>query len=138
MSAFSVVDIIVAKRDNVPLSDEQIAWVLDAYVSGEVADEQMSALLMAIVFRGLSAAELARWTDQMIASGETLDLQGLSRPSVDKHSTGGVGDKISLILAPLVAACGASVPPVSYTHLDVYKRQAPSSLLRSQTALLRH
>jgi thymidine phosphorylase len=113
VSAFSVVDIIVAKRDNVPLSDEQIAWVLDAYVSGEVADEQMSALLMAIVFRGLSAAELARWTDQMIASGETLDLQGLSRPSVDKHSTGGVGDKITLILAPLVAACGASVPQLS-------------------------
>jgi len=113
VSAFSAVEVIATKRDGAVLSDEMITWVLDAYRRGEVADEQMSALLMAIFFNGLSAAELATWTDQMIASGERLDLTGLSRPTVDKHSTGGVGDKISLILAPLVAACGAAVPQLS-------------------------
>ncbi len=113
MSAFAAVDIIRAKRDNEVLSNDAITWVLDAYVAGQVAEEQMSALLMAIVFRGLNEAELANWTDVMIASGERLDLSSLSRPTVDKHSTGGVGDKISLILAPLVAACGAAVPQLS-------------------------
>jgi len=82
-------------------------------VDGDVAEEQMSALLMAIFFNGLAPNELRTWTAQMIASGERLDLSGLSRPTVDKHSTGGVGDKISLILAPLVAACGAAVPQLS-------------------------
>jgi len=110
---FSAVDVITAKREGAELSDEQITWVLDAYQRGEVADEQMSALLMAIFFCGMQSRELRTWTDRMIASGETLDLRGLSRPSVDKHSTGGVGDKISLILAPLVAACGACVPQLS-------------------------
>lgn len=110
---FSAVDVITAKRDGAEISDEQITWVLDAYQRGEVADEQMSALLMAIFFRGMVSRELRTWTDRMIASGETLELKGLSRPSVDKHSTGGVGDKISLILAPLVAACGACVPQLS-------------------------
>lgn len=113
MSAFAAVDIIRAKRDNEVLSNDAITWVLDAYVAGQVAEEQMSALLMAIVFRGLNETELATWTDVMIASGERLDLSSLSRPTVDKHSTGGVGDKISLILAPLVAACGAAVPQLS-------------------------
>jgi thymidine phosphorylase len=86
---------------------------LAAYGSGEVAEEQMSALLMAIYFQGLNDRELRTWTDCMIASGERLNLRDLSRPTVDKHSTGGVGDKISLILAPLVAACGAAVPQLS-------------------------
>ncbi len=113
MSGFSAVELITAKRDGGALSDEAIAWVLDAYQRGEVAEEQMSALLMAIFFRGLNPDELRAWTDRMIASGERLDLRGLSRPTVDKHSTGGVGDKISLILAPLVAACGAAVPQLS-------------------------
>lgn len=113
MSVFSAVDIITAKRDGDALSDDAIAWMLDAYVRGEVADEQMSALLMAIFFNGLGPRELLTWTDSMIASGERLDLHGLSRPTVDKHSTGGVGDKVSLILAPLVAACGAAVPQLS-------------------------
>ncbi len=113
MSAFSAVEIITAKRDGGALSDDAITWMLDAYMKGEVADEQMSALLMAIFFNGLEPRELLTWTDQMIASGERLDLKGLSRPSVDKHSTGGVGDKISLILAPLVASCGAAVPQLS-------------------------
>ena len=96
------------------MSDASITWILDAYLKGEVAEEQMSALLMAIFFNGMNSKELGVWTDQMISSGERLNLKGLSRPTVDKHSTGGVGDKISLILAPLVAACGAAVPqPVS-------------------------
>ena len=109
----SAIDVITTKRDGGELSDEAIEWMLDAYVAGTVADEQVSALLMAIFFQGLTPRELTRWTDVMIASGETLDLSSLSRPTVDKHSTGGVGDKISLILAPLVAACGAAVPQLS-------------------------
>ena len=109
----SAVDIITTKRDGGALSDDAIEWMLNAYVAGTVADEQVSALLMAIFFRGLTPHELNRWTDVMIASGERLDLSRLSRPTVDKHSTGGVGDKISLILAPLVAACGAAVPQLS-------------------------
>jgi thymidine phosphorylase len=113
VSTFSIVDLIIAKRNGGELSDEAIRWALDSYVAGTIADEQVSALLMAIYFRGLDVRELATWTDTMIASGERLDLRSLSRPSVDKHSTGGVGDKISLILAPLVAACGAAVPQLS-------------------------
>jgi thymidine phosphorylase len=113
VSSLSAVDVIATKRDGGVLGDEAIAWVLDAYQRGEVAEEQMSALLMAIFFNGLNLEELNTWTERMIASGERLDLSGLSRPSVDKHSTGGVGDKISLILAPLVAACGAAVPQLS-------------------------
>jgi thymidine phosphorylase len=111
--SFSIVDIIVTKRDGGVLSDDAIMWALNSYVAGTVADEQVSALLMAVLFRGLNDQELTTWTDTMIASGERLNLSGLSRPTVDKHSTGGVGDKISLILAPLVAACGAAVPQLS-------------------------
>ena len=113
MSAFTTVQLIATKRDGGVLSAEAISWVLEAYGRGDVAEEQMSSLLMAIVFNGLNATELGTWTERMIDSGERLDLSGLSRPTVDKHSTGGVGDKISLILAPLVAACGAAVPQLS-------------------------
>ena len=109
----SAVDVITTKRDGHALDEDAINWVLDAYNRGVVADEQMSALLMAVFFNGLSARELRAWTATMVDSGERLDLGGLSRPTVDKHSTGGVGDKISLILAPLVAACGAAVPQLS-------------------------
>jgi len=107
------VDVIRTKRDGGRLTDAQIDWVVDAYTRGAVADEQMSALAMAILLRGMDAAEIARWTSAMIASGERLDLSGLNRPTVDKHSTGGVGDKITLPLTPLVAACGAAVPQLS-------------------------
>ncbi|MEU8311158.1 thymidine phosphorylase [Micromonospora sp. NPDC048887] len=113
MSAFTAVDVIRAKRDGGVLSDGQIDWVVDAYTRGLVADEQMSALAMAILLRGMTAPEIARWTAAMIASGERLDLSPVSRPTVDKHSTGGVGDKITLPLTPLVAACGAAVPQLS-------------------------
>ena len=113
MSAFTAVDVIRAKRDGGVLSEGQIDWVVDAYTKGLVADEQMSALAMAILLRGMTAPEIARWTAAMIASGERLDLSPVSRPTVDKHSTGGVGDKITLPLTPLVAACGAAVPQLS-------------------------
>ncbi len=105
--------LIRAKRDGHRLADDDIRWLFEAYARGEVADEQMSALLMAIYFRGLDGAELRTWTAAMIASGDRLDLSALRRPTVDKHSTGGVGDKVSLILAPLVASCGAAVPQLS-------------------------
>lgn len=109
----AMVELIRAKRDGRPLTRGEVLWLIGAYVRGEVADEQMSALLMAICFRGLDARELREWTAAMIASGERLDLAGVGRPTVDKHSTGGVGDKVSLVLAPLVAACGAAVPQLS-------------------------
>jgi thymidine phosphorylase len=110
---FDPVEVIRTKRDGGELEDEAIDWVIAAYTAGEVAEEQMSALAMAILFRGLSPRELSRWTGAMIASGERLDFSGLSRPTADKHSTGGVGDKITLPLAPLVAACGVAVPQLS-------------------------
>ncbi len=110
---YEVVDLINAKRRGQRLADPEVDWVIDAYTRGAIADEQMSALAMAIAFVGLEPDELQRWTDAMIASGERLDFSGLSRPTADKHSTGGVGDKITLPLAPLVAACGVAVPQLS-------------------------
>ena len=110
---FAAVEIISAKRDKQELSNEQIDWTVDAYTRGVIADEQMSALLMAILLNGMNNQEISRWTDAMIASGERMNWSMLDRPTVDKHSTGGVGDKITLPLAPLVAACGAAVPQLS-------------------------
>ena len=107
------VEVITAKRDCAELSDSQIDWVVDAYTRGVVADEQMSALAMAILLNGMNRREISRWTAAMIASGERMDFSALSRPTADKHSTGGVGDKITLPLAPLVAACGVAVPQLS-------------------------
>ena len=111
--AMDAVSVIRTKRDRGELSDEQIDWVIDAYTRGEVADYQMAALNMAILLNGMNRREIARWTAAMIASGERMDFSSLSRPTADKHSTGGVGDKITLPLAPLVAACGAAVPQLS-------------------------
>ena len=110
---FDAVDVIRTKRDKGRLSDGQVDWVIDAYTRGVVADEQMAALAMAILLNGMDREEIARWTGAMIASGERMDFSGLSRPTADKHSTGGVGDKITLPLAPLVAACGVAVPQLS-------------------------
>ncbi|MDJ0411095.1 thymidine phosphorylase [Rhodococcoides fascians] len=107
------VSIISAKRDGRVLDDEQIEWVIAEFTRGSVAPEQMSALAMAILLRGLSRRELSTWTNAMIASGTRMDFSALPLPTVDKHSTGGVGDKITLPLAPLVAACGAAVPQLS-------------------------
>lgn len=113
MATHDAVEVISAKRDRGELSDSQIDWVIDAYTRGDVADEQMSALAMAILLNGMVPREIARWTAAMIASGERMDFSTLSRPTADKHSTGGVGDKITLPLAPLVAACGVAVPQLS-------------------------
>ncbi len=107
------VELIRAKRDGRALTGDEIRWLIASYTSGAVADEQMSALLMAVYFQGLSPGELRAWTAAMVSSGERLDLGAVSAPTVDKHSTGGVGDKVSLILAPLVASCGAAVPQLS-------------------------
>jgi thymidine phosphorylase len=107
------VELIRAKRDGRALTDDEIRWLIAAYTGGAVADEQMSALLMAVYFQGLSPGELRAWTAAMVSSGERLDLGAVAPPTVDKHSTGGVGDKVSLVLAPLVASCGAAVPQLS-------------------------
>ena len=110
---YSASEIIALKRDRHKLNDDQIDWVVDAYTRGVVADEQMSALAMAILLNGMERHEISRWTDAMIRSGERMNWSMLSQPTVDKHSTGGVGDKITLPLVPLVASCGASVPQLS-------------------------
>ena len=110
---FSAVDVIKAKRQKQELSTPQIDWVIDAYTRGAVADEQMAALAMAILLNGMNQQEVAQWTQAMINSGERMDFSDITVPTVDKHSTGGVGDKITLPLAPLVAACGAAVPQLS-------------------------
>jgi len=113
MAQHDAVEVIVAKRDGGELSDSQIDWVIDAYTEGLVADEQMSALAMAILLNGMTRREISRWTAAMLASGERMDYSGLARPTADKHSTGGVGDKITLPLTPLVASCGVAVPQLS-------------------------
>ncbi|OBA78860.1 thymidine phosphorylase [Mycobacterium sp. 1164966.3] len=105
---FDAPTVIRTKRDGGRLSDAAIDWVIEAYTDGRIADEQMSALLMAIVLRGMDRGEIARWTSAMLASGERMDFSGL--PTVDKHSTGGVGDKITIPLVPVVVACGGLVP----------------------------
>ena len=110
---FAAVDLIAAKRDKHELSDLQIDWFVDAYVRNVIAEEQMSAMAMAILLNGMNRREIVRWTKVYIESGETMDWSTLGRPTADKHSTGGVGDKITLPLAPLVAACGVSVPQLS-------------------------
>ena len=111
--AFSAVDLIGLKRDGERLPDEGIRWLIDAYTNGDVADYQMSAMAMAIVLNGMDSAELTTWTTAMLKSGDVLDFSDIPLPKIDKHSTGGVGDKISIPLAPLVAACGVAVPMMS-------------------------
>jgi thymidine phosphorylase len=112
-SPFHAIDLIRSKCDGAELSDAQIDWLIAAYTADEIADEQMAAFAMAVRFCGMSRRELHRWTRAMISSGERLDFSGLSKPTVDKHSTGGVGDKITLPLVPLVAACGVAVPQLA-------------------------
>ncbi|MEO8263843.1 MAG: thymidine phosphorylase, partial [Pseudolysinimonas sp.] len=113
VEAFDVVDLIHTKRDGGSLSTEQVSWLIDAYTRGYVGDEQMAAMTMAIFIRGMGRDEIRDLTMAMIASGERLDLSGLSKKTTDKHSTGGVGDKITLPLAPLVASFGVAVPQLS-------------------------
>ncbi|MGB7818541.1 MAG: thymidine phosphorylase [Ornithinibacter sp.] len=111
--SFDAVDVITAKRDRRELSDGEIRWVIDAYTRELVAEEQMSALAMAILLNGMTRREIATWTAAMIESGERMDFSSLSRPTADKHSTGGVGDKITLPLAPLVGVFDVAVPQLS-------------------------
>ncbi|MDQ1414983.1 MAG: thymidine phosphorylase [Acidimicrobiaceae bacterium] len=113
MTVFHAVDVIKAKRDGEILTDTQIRSFIQAYTDGQVAEEQAAALLMAVVWQGMTTEELSAWTAAMVASGDRLDLSGVGRPTVDKHSTGGVGDKVSLPLVAIVAACGAAVPQLS-------------------------
>ena len=108
-----VVDVIEKKRDGHELSAGELTWLIDAYTVGTVTDYQMSAFLMAVYFRGMTHDELGAWTHAMLHSGEVLDLSDIAGTKVDKHSTGGVGDKISLILAPLAVAAGLKVPMIS-------------------------
>src|SRR2546421_11962032 len=110
VDTMNAVDVILTKRDGGTLDDAQIDWVIDAYTKGVVADEQMAALAMAILLRGMTPGEIARWTAAMIASGERLDLSTVDRPTVDKHSTGGGGGKNTLPLTPLGAGGGGAGP----------------------------
>jgi pyrimidine-nucleoside phosphorylase len=111
--AFSFRELIERKRDGGVLRDEEIRWIIAEYTKGVLPDYQMAAMLMAVFKEGLDGPELDVWTDAMLHSGEVLDLSHISAPKVDKHSTGGVGDKVSIPLAPMVAACGAAVPMMS-------------------------
>lgn len=110
---FDAVDIIRSKRDREVLSEDQINWIIDAYTRGIVGDEQMAALNMAIFLNGMNREEIVTWTKAMIATGETMSFEKLSKKTTDKHSTGGVGDKITLPLGPLVASYGVAVPQLS-------------------------
>lgn len=111
--SFSAVELIIKKRERNALSTSEINWLIENYTSGQVADEQMSAMAMAILLNGMEREEIKDLTMAMIASGESLDFSGLASPTADKHSTGGVGDKITLPLAPLVASYGVAVPQLS-------------------------
>ena len=113
-------DLIYAKRDGGVLTEEQIRWSINAFTKNEIPDEQAGSFLMAVFFQGLNKEELSVWTDAMIKSGEILDLSSVGKPTVDKHSTGGVGDKISLPLCPLVASFGAAVPQLSGRGLGTF------------------
>ncbi|MDR9450538.1 MAG: thymidine phosphorylase, partial [Acidimicrobiia bacterium] len=111
--AFSFRQLIEHKRDGGVLRDAEIRWIIAEYAKGQLPDYQMAAMLMAVFKEGLDAHELVVWTDAMLHSGEVLELSHIDAPKVDKHSTGGVGDKVSIPLAPMVAACGAVVPMMS-------------------------
>ncbi|HEY3427035.1 MAG TPA: thymidine phosphorylase, partial [Acidimicrobiia bacterium] len=109
----NAVELIQRKRDRLVLTDDEIAWLIRSYTDGAMTDYQMSALAMAVFLNGLNSAELTAWTGAMLHSGEVLDFSDIAQPKVDKHSTGGVGDKVSIPLAPMVAACGVAIPMMS-------------------------
>ncbi|MGH8958034.1 MAG: thymidine phosphorylase, partial [Acidimicrobiia bacterium] len=109
----NAVDLIQRKRDRLLLTEDEIEWLIRSYTDGTVTDYQMSALAMAVFLNGMSPAELTAWTGAMLHSGEVLDFSDIPQPKVDKHSTGGVGDKISIPLGPMVAACGVVIPMMS-------------------------
>ena len=113
MVTHSTTELIERKRDGGELTADELQWLIAEYTADEVPDYQMAALLMAVFFRGMTTQELSVWTDAMLHSGEVLDFSHIAAPKVDKHSTGGVGDKVSIPLAPIVAACGVAVPMMS-------------------------
>ena len=113
MKHYSIIELIERKRDGGTLQAEELQWIIAEYTADRIPDYQMSSLLMAIFIRGFTAEELGPWTEAMLQSGEVLDLSHISAGKIDKHSTGGVGDKISIPLAPMVAACGVAVPMMS-------------------------
>ncbi|NND04046.1 MAG: thymidine phosphorylase [Acidimicrobiia bacterium] len=113
MANHSIVELIRRKRDGAELTPDELAWIIQAFTAGDIERYQMSSLLMAILFRGMSDGELGAWTEAMLHSGEVLDLSTVPLRKIDKHSTGGVGDKVSIPLAPIVAACGVAVPMMS-------------------------
>ena len=119
MDRVNPVELIIRKRDGGSLSPQEVRGLIRAFVKGDVADYQMSAFLMAAFLRGMNDHETAALTDAMLHSGDVLKLSSVKRTKVDKHSTGGVGDKISLCLAPLVAACGVAVPMISGRALGI-------------------
>jgi len=125
---YDTVELIRAKRDGRVLTDDEIRWLIAAYTAGEIADEQMSALLMAVYFQGMEPGELRAWTAAKVRSGQRLDLSAVPAPTVDKHSTGGVGDKVSLVLAPLVASCGTAlaIPAALWTSWSRSPAGAPT------------
>jgi len=111
--SYSMPELIRTKRDGGELTADELEWMIAEYTADRIPDYQLSAFLMAVMFRGMSGNELAAWTDAMLHSGDVLDLSSTNLPKIDKHSTGGVGDKISIPLAPLVVACGVAVPMMS-------------------------
>ena len=111
--SYSMTELIQTKRDGGHLEPAELEWIIERYTADVIPDYQLSALMMAIMFRGMSQVELAAWTDAMLHSGDVLDLSSTDMPKIDKHSTGGVGDKISIPLAPLVVACGVAIPMMS-------------------------
>ena len=113
MASFGMVELIGRKRDGEELSPGELGWIVEQYTADSMPDYQMSSFLMAVVLNGMTAAELGSWTQAMLHSGEVVNLDHLAAPRIDKHSTGGVGDKVSIPLAPLVAACGVAVPMIS-------------------------
>jgi len=113
MAGYSMVELIERKRDGGALSPDELQWIIAQYTADVIPDYQMSSLLMAIVLNGMTASELGPWTEAMLHSGDVVNLEHIASPKVDKHSTGGVGDKVSIPLAPLVAACGVVVPMMS-------------------------
>jgi pyrimidine-nucleoside phosphorylase len=113
MASFGMVELIGRKRDGEELGPDELRWIIEQYTADSIPDYQMSSFLMAVVLNGMTAAELGPWTEAMLHSGEVVNLDHVVAPKIDKHSTGGVGDKVSIPLAPMVAACGVAVPMIS-------------------------
>ena len=127
-----LVELIELKRDGGTFSDAEIHRVIDQYTDGTMPDYQMAALLMAVFFNGLKPDELATWTEAMLSSGDRIDLSRVAQAKVDKHSTGGVGDKVSLVVAPAAAACGQGLDPPGPTGSQLRSGRPDDERTRSR------